>query len=145
MSLLMRSSCKHLAKFFCQKMLLRKKKNIFKCSPPQASFIFSRGPHIFLLCMTAAHLLQNVFFCLNYHWWCDKRIESQQIMFASRTGLIKASLGCCDAPVLIFETNDPCNICPFPRICCFPSREHHLESFFESSVSVGDLFLKLPY
>lgn len=64
------------------------------------SFLPSRGSHISLLCTTAAHLQQNASFCLNYHWWCDKRIESQQIMFTSRTELIKASLGCCDAPFL---------------------------------------------
>lgn len=39
-------------------------------------------------------------FCLEYHWWCDKRIESEQIMFTSRTELIKAPLGRRDAPFL---------------------------------------------
>ncbi|KAK2828090.1 hypothetical protein Q5P01_019124 [Channa striata] len=59
------------------------------------------GSRIASLCTTAARLQQNASFCLNYHWWCDKRIESQQIMFTSRTELIKASLGLRDAPFYI--------------------------------------------
>lgn len=68
---------------------------------PLAPIFFLIGSHIALLCTTAAHLQQNASFCLNYHWWCDKRIESQQIMFTSRTELIKASLGRRDAPFYI--------------------------------------------
>lgn len=67
-------------------------------SPPAAG-----GSHIALLCTTAAHSQQNASFCFKYHWWCDRRIESEQIMFTSRTELIKASLGCCDAPFYIWS------------------------------------------
>lgn len=91
------------------------------------SFIISRGSHIFLLCMTAAHLQQNAPFCLNYHWWCDKRTESQQIMFTSRAGLIKASLGCCDAPFLYLQLMIRVISVLFPQMYCFPSSQCYLE------------------
>lgn len=111
------------------------------------SFLPSRGSHISLLCTTAAHLQQNASFCLNYHWWCDKRIESQQIMFTSRTELIKASLGCCDAPFLylrlmirVISVLQPPP--PPTRMCCFPSRQGYLEYCVEYKC-VCDLFFKL--
>lgn len=131
----MRSSCRRSSPRKC--CMKRKKKNKgFTCSLPLTSpvfccfFVFSffpRGFHISFLCTTATHLQQNASFCLNYHWWCDKRIESQQIMFTSRTELIKASLGCCDAPFLYLRLMVHVMSVLSPSMCCFPSRRGYLE------------------
>lgn len=101
---------------------------VFTCLLLSAPFGLPEAPHISLLCTTVSHLQQNASFCLNYHWWCDKRIESQQIMFTSRTELIKASLGRCDAPFLYLRLMiRVISVLSPPRMCCFPSRQGYLE------------------
>ena len=103
MSSPMRRSCRHLGEFVIWKMIHEKKTQYLHVELTHTSSYFPsrRVPQCARLHMTAAHLQQNASFCLNYHRCCDKRIESQQIMFTSRTELIKASLGCCDAPFYI--------------------------------------------